>query len=298
MSLYSQIRANKQKSVLIVAGFIAFVIAFGAVLGIAAWDDWIIGTIVAALIAAVYIPLMLASSTRVIMAMNGAREIKSEDDNPFLWNTVESLSIAARVPMPRIFVIESAQPNAFAAGLSPKSAAVAATTGLLERLSREEVEAVMAHEMAHIRNHDVRLATIAIALVAVVAVLGDIALRSQIYGGNRRNRDNRNNHLVLIMVLLAILGPIVATLVQLALSRNREYLADADGAEICRNPGALARALEKIAGIDEPMEHVSNASASLYFSDPLKKKRSRGSLFATHPPTEKRIERLKAMLGG
>src|SRR5690606_38304106 len=190
------------------------------------WESYTAGFLLAAVIGVIYILIMTAAGASIVMAMNGAREITSEDDYPFLWNTVESLAIAARLPMPKVYVIDDPSPNAFAAGLNPQKSAVAVTTGLLDRLSREEIEAVLAHEMAHVQNYDVRIATTAIALVAVIGILSDLALRTIWWtGGRSRQRRNERTHpaIMVIALLFIILGPLVGMLVQLAISRNRAF---------------------------------------------------------------------------
>lgn len=224
--------------------------------------------------------------------MNHAKEVTSSTDQAFLWHTVEGLSIAARIPMPKIFIIEDSSPNAFATGISPKSGAVAVTTGLMNRLSREEIEGVLAHEIAHVRNYDIRLSTIAIALVSAIAILSDLGMRFFIFSGGRNNNNKHPIFMILALVLI-ILAPIVAIVMQLAISRNREYLADASAVELTRNPDALARALESITGVERPVEEASSSTASLYFADPLKKKAAQ--LFSTHPDPGERIRRLRAM---
>ncbi|PTM58300.1 zinc metalloprotease HtpX [Desmospora activa] len=290
MLLHKQIESNKRKSVLIILFFILFVLLVGASVSYVQVGEPLWGAVFAGILAIGYTLFMVLSSTRVVMAMNHAREVKRSEDNPFLWHTVEGLALAARIPTPRIFIIQDASPNAFATGISPKNGAVAVTTGLMERLNREEIEAVLAHEVAHIKNYDIRLATVALALVSVIAILSDFGSRILLFG-----KRNRNVHPIIAIaaVVLLILSPFIATLIRLAISRNREYLADASGAELCRNPYALASALEKIAGIREPVREASNTSAMLYFSDPLKKKMA--GLFSTHPPAEERIRRLRAM---
>ncbi|MDR6226387.1 zinc metalloprotease HtpX [Desmospora profundinema] len=290
MLLHQQIESNKRKTVLIVTGFILFVLLVGASVSYIQMGEPLWGATFAGLLAIGYTLFMVLSSTRVVMAMNHAQEVKQKEDHPFLWHTVEGLAMAARVPTPRIFIIQDPSPNAFATGISPKDGAVAVTTGLMDRLNREEVEAVLAHEVAHIKNYDIRLATIALALVSVIAILSDFGSRILFWG-----RRERNVHPIVYVVALVLLflSPFIATIIRLAISRNREYLADASGAELCRNPYALASALEKIAGVREPVKEASNASAMLYFSDPLKKKMT--GLFSTHPPAEERIRRLRGM---
>ena len=300
MLLHAQIESNKRKTVLLVGVFLLLFIAVGAAFGVVTSDSPTMGIIIAGVIGVVYILLMTRAGTQVVMAMNRAREITSEDENPFLWNTVEALAIAARVPMPKVYIIDDPSPNAFAAGMTPENAAVAVTTGLLERLNRQEIEGVLAHEMAHVQNYDVRLATTAVALVAVIGLLSDIGYRWVWWsGGSRRRRssgkDNQGEAVIqLIALLLLLLAPLAAVLIQLAISRNREYLADASGAELCRNPGALASALRKIASVSEPVEAASRTCAALYISDPFKKRAF--SWFSTHPPTEERIRRLEQMM--
>ncbi|QGG46380.1 zinc metalloprotease HtpX [Heliorestis convoluta] len=292
MILYQQIESNKRKSIFIVLAFVSFILLLGGLLSYAQTGDWLSGAITAAVIAVIYVAFVLFQSTRMLMRLNGAQRIESRDHHPFLWHTVEGLALAARIPMPQVYIISDPSPNAFAAGLKPESATVAVTSGLLDRLNREEVEAVVAHEIAHIRNYDVRLATIAIALVAVVAIISDFGMR-MFFFGKRRNNNNLHPAILVIALIFVILSPLVATFIQLALSRNREFLADSDGAALNRNPEALARALEKISTHPEPVESAKASSAALYIADPLKKKVSR--LFATHPPVEERVARLRKM---
>ncbi|MDQ0205295.1 zinc metalloprotease HtpX [Alkalicoccobacillus murimartini] len=295
MHLYQQISRNKRQTVYIVAGFILFILAVGAAITYMFIGDYISGIILAVLFGGGYTLIMLMSSTNVVMKMNHAQEIRSSDDHAYLWNTVDSLSMVAQIPQPRIFIIRDASPNAFATGTSPKKAAVAVTTGLLDQLNREELEGVLAHEIAHVRNYDVRLATIAVALVSAIAILSDIGARSMRYGTRGRgNSNNKQNGIILILSLvLILLSPFIATLIRLAISRNREFLADATAAELTRNPYALANALKKITNSNVPVKEASETSASLYFADPLKKKAA--GLFSTHPQPGERIKRLESM---
>ncbi|MCM3550060.1 heat shock protein HtpX [Niallia circulans] len=287
-----QIARNKRKTVFLVALFIVFVLLIGAAITYVRAGDYVSGAIFAAVIAGGYTIFMISTSTNVVMRMNHAREITSSTEQPFLWHTVEGLAIAARIPMPRIFIIQDKSPNAFATGISPKSGAVAVTSGLMERLSREEIEGVLAHEVAHIRNYDIRLSTIAVALVSAIAILSDLGMRFFVFSGGR-NKDNKHPLILIIAIFLVLLSPLVATMMQLAISRNREYLADASAVELTRNPAALASALENITNTRIPVEEASSSTASLYFADPLKKKAA--SLFSTHPPPEERIKRLRNM---
>ena len=297
--LYDQIAQNKRKTVYVLIGFVLLMVAIGAAVGYVFFNSAISGLLMAMVIAVVYMGLMISQSTSVVMSMNHATEVKSVEDAPELWHVVEDMAIIGQVPMPKVFIIEDASPNAFATGNNPEHAAVAATTGLLNRLNREELEGVMAHEISHVRNYDIRLSTIALALSAAISLLVNIGMNSFWWGGGRRrSNDDREGGgsleiiLMILSVLLVILGPIAATIAQLALSRNREYLADASAVELTRNPQGLIHALEKISN-SEPMERADPSSAALYISNPLKKKTS--GLFQTHPPMEDRIARLEAM---
>lgn len=295
MLLYEQIRKNKVKTVFIVTGFVLFVLLVGAAISYVNYGDAIPGLIFTPIFSLFYVGIVIMSSTNIVMKMNRAQEVTSVEDHRFLWHTVENMAMVARVPMPRIFIINDPSPNAFATGLKPEKAAVAVTTGLLERLSREEVEGVIAHEVAHIKNYDVRLSTVTLALVSVIAIMSDIGSRMLFFrsiSGGRRDQ-NQNPIFLIIGLVLLVLAPLIAMLINMAISRNREFLADASGAELTRNPDALASALEKIANVETPVEQASSASAPLYFSDPLKKKVS--GLFSTHPDPVERISRLRQM---
>ncbi|WP_214742699.1 zinc metalloprotease HtpX [Exiguobacterium sp. s48] len=295
MLLYEQIRKNKIKTVFIVTGFVLFVLLVGAAISYVNYGDALPGLIFTPVFSLFYVGIVIMSSTNIVMKMNRAQEVTSVEEHRFLWHTVENMAMVARVPMPRIFVINDPSPNAFATGLKPEKAAVAVTTGLLDRLSREEVEGVIAHEVAHIKNYDVRLSTVTLALVSVIAIMSDIGSRMLFFrsiGGGRRDQ-NQNPIFLIIGLVLLVLAPLIAMLINMAISRNREFLADASGAELTRNPDALASALEKIANVETPVEQASSASAPLYFSDPLKKKVS--GLFSTHPDPVERISRLRQM---
>ncbi|MDA5561333.1 zinc metalloprotease HtpX [Exiguobacterium sp. MMG028] len=295
MLLYEQIRKNKVKTVFIVTGFVLFVLLVGAAISYVNYGDAIPGLIFTPIFSLFYVGIVIMSSTNIVMKMNRAQEVTSVEEHRFLWHTVENMAMVARVPMPRIFIINDPSPNAFATGLKPEKAAVAVTTGLLERLSREEVEGVIAHEVAHIKNYDVRLSTVTLALVSVIAIMSDIGSRMLFFrsiSGGRRDQ-NQNPIFLIIGLVLLVLAPLIAMLINMAISRNREFLADASGAELTRNPDALASALEKIANVETPVEQASSASAPLYFSDPLKKKVS--GLFSTHPDPVERISRLRQM---
>ncbi len=234
------------------------------------------------------------------MALSGAREIKNKQDAYELFTLVENLCIGAGLPRPKIYIIEDTAPNAFATGRDPKHAALCFTTGILAKLDRAELEGVVAHELSHVKNYDIRFISLVVVLVGVVALISDLILRMTIWGGIGRDRENRGGGNVILLVIglaLAILAPIIATIIQFAVSRQREFLADASAAYLTRNPEGLARALEIIRDDPEPLEAANNATASLYIANPLKGKASHwfGTLFNTHPPIKERVARLRAM---
>ncbi|AVL00534.1 zinc metalloprotease HtpX [Pediococcus inopinatus] len=299
--LFQQIARNKRRTVYVMVGFSLLVLLIGGALGYVFFNSATSGLIMAAVIAIVYMGLMISQSTSVVMRMNHAHEV-SEDEQPELWHIVEDMALVGKVPMPKVYIIDDASPNAFATGNDPKHAAVAVTSGIMQRLNREEMEGVLGHEISHIRNYDIRLQTIALALSAAISMLVNIGMHSFWWGGGNRRRSNNNNSeggnmqivLLIVSILLIILGPLAASIAQMALSRNREYLADASSVELTRNPQGLITALEKISSSD-PMKEADPTSAALYISDPLKKKKGFSHLFDTHPPIEERIERLEKM---
>ncbi|MBC1242998.1 zinc metalloprotease HtpX [Listeria welshimeri] len=303
--LFEQIAANKRKTVFIVIGFFIFVLMVGAAIGIIVWNNYLNGLILAAVIGAFYILIMVMTSSSVVMAMNRAKRITSKEQAPVLWDTVESMAMVASIPMPKVYIMNDLSLNAFAAGISPEKGAVAVTQGLLDNLERYELEGVIAHEVSHIRNYDIRLSTISIALVAVIAILSDLAMRMIFWGsvtGSRNNRKNDNNSgggaqliIYIVALVFVVLAPIIATAIQFALSRNREYLADASAIELTRNPDGLIQALQKVSGDTKKMKEVSASSESIYFSSPLKSKKDKPGIFDSHPPISSRIERLENM---
>lgn len=297
--LYQQIAQNKRKTVLVMAGFFLLVALIGAAIGYLFARSAVGGVIIAGVIALVYMAVIIGQSTDVVMNMNNAREIHSAQEAPALWHVVEDMAMVAQVPMPRVFIIDDPSPNAFATGNNPEHAAVAATTGLMEIMNREELEAVMGHEMSHVRNYDIRLQTIALALSAAISMLVNFAGNFWWFGGSRSDDDDDNSwgvFAILGSVLLIILAPLAAIIAQMALSRNREYLADAGSVELTRNPHGMISALEKLKEA-QPMKHVAPSSSGLYISDPEENGRHRrfSDLFATHPPLDARIKRLEQM---
>lgn len=297
--LYQQISQNKQRTVVLLVVFFALLALIGASAGYLLVDNYVIGVTLALIIGAIYAVSMIFQSTTLVMSMNSAREI-SESEAPDFYHIVEDMAMVAQIPMPRVFIIEDPSLNAFATGSSPKNAAVAATTGLLQVMNREELEGVIGHEVSHIRNYDIRISTIAVALASAVTLISSIGGRALWYGGGSRKRSNNNDGglgiiLLLLSLLSLVLAPLVASLVQLAISRQREYLADASSVELTRNPQGMIRALEKLKQSQPVKYPVDDASAALYINEPRKKGSFSSSLFSTHPPIEERIERLQHM---
>jgi len=297
--LFDQIASNKRRTWVLLVAFFALLALIGAAVGYLWLDSPFGGMAIAFIIGGIYAVSMIFQSTEIVMSMSGAREV-SEQEAPELYHVVQDMAMVAQIPMPRVYIVEDASPNAFATGSKPENAAVAATTGLLALMNREELESVMGHEVSHIRNYDIRISTIAVALTSAVTMLSSMAGRMMWYGGGGRRRNDRDNDnglgivLMIVSLLALLLAPLAATLVQLAISRQREYLADASSVELTRNPKGMINALLKLDN-SQPMEHhVDDASAALYINDP-KKKGGLQKLFYTHPPISDRIERLKNM---
>jgi heat shock protein HtpX len=233
-------------------------------------------------------------SDKIALTMSRAIPVKSKEENPYLWNMVENLCITAGLPMPKLYIIPENQINAFATGRNPKNAAIAVTQGALSKLENEELEGVLAHELSHIGNRDILVSTIAVVLAGIISILSDFFLRITFWSRGDRDKDN-NGIFMLIGIILALLAPIGAMLIQLAISRKREFLADATGALLTRYPEGLARALEKIQKDTTPMQIASDATAHLWISNPFKKLSGFHKLFMTHPPIEERIKVLREM---
>jgi len=298
--MFDAVASNKAKSVLLILLVVAFLVAMGYVFGrLTALGPY--GVPLALIIASISIIGSYYYSDQIVLTMSHARPVEHAD-NPHLYNTVEGLAIAAQVPMPHIYVIDDPAPNAFATGRNPQHAALAVTTGLLEKLDNQELEGVIGHEMSHIKDYDVLFMMLVAVLVGTVALLADWLLRYMWWGGSTRRRSDRDSSgggagwIALIGLVLAILAPLAATLIQLAVSRRREYLADAEGAVLTRYPDGLADALEKIAADPEPLHSANKATAHLFIYNPLVEHGGwLNSLFSTHPPIEERIRRLRAM---
>lgn len=296
--LYNQISSNKRRTVVLLIVFFMLLAAIGAAVGYLWLGDMTFGVVIAVIIGAIYAMSMIFQSTNVVMSMNHAREV-TEQEAPQLYHIVEDMAMVAQIPMPRVFIIEDQSLNAFATGSSPENAAVAATTGLLAVMNREELEGVIGHEVSHIRNYDIRISTIAVALASAITFLSSLGSRMIWFGGGRRRSDDRDNGTGLLVFLFSILSlilaPLAATLVQLAISRQREYLADASSVELTRNPQGMINALQKLQQSAPMQQPVDAASAALYINDPIKKEERLTSLFSTHPSISDRIERLRQM---
>jgi len=296
--MWEQITANRVKSAILVAIFVVFVAFLGWVFGRATgWGP--AGPILAAVVAGVLAFASYYNSDKMVLALSHARSAPP-DEFPFLHNTVEGLAIAAGLPKPAVYVIDDEAPNAFATGRNPEHAAIAVTTGLLKKLNRVELEGVIGHEMSHIADYDTLLMTLAAVMVGTVALLSDWMFRSFLWGGRRRRNVGGGGQagaiILVVGLVLAILSPLIAQLIKLAISRRREYLADSNGARLTRYPPGLASALEKIALDDRPLRAANKATAHLFIVNPLKEHGGvMNSLFSTHPPVEKRIEILRSM---
>lgn len=290
--MYSAIAANKRNTVIIVVLFVALLTGLSLWYGYSSGDGssalFIVGFVL------VYTIFQYYMAGNIAIAMTGAIPIVKQD-NPRLWNTVENLSITEGVPMPKVYIIDDAAPNAFAAGRDPKHAVVAATTGLLALMDDNELQGVMAHELAHVRNYDIRVSTIVFGLVSAVGIIADFAIRAAFYSsGNRSRNNNAGGALILVGIVASLIAWVIGPLVSAAVSRQREYLADATGVETTRYPEGLASALQKLGEYGKPMKRASASMAHMFLNDPIKPGFSE-RLFSTHPPIPKRIERIRAM---
>lgn len=296
-SIYTQADSNTRKTWFLITGFLVFVIVVGWLFSYLLNNDGI-------LLFAVILSLLMSIgsywySDKIVLAMSGAVPVE-HNQNPELYHIVENLCITAGLPAPKIYIIKEQQPNAFATGRNAKHAVVAVTEGLLNRLNKTELQGVLAHELSHIGNKDMLLSTVVVILAGIIAMLSNMFLRISFWGGRRNSNDNNRAGALLAILGLAaaILAPIAATLLQLAISRKREFLADADGALLTRYPEGLARALEKISADQTPMRTANTATSHLYISSPFKGKQSASwfvKLFMTHPPVEERIKALRDM---
>ena len=296
--MYSRIAENKRKTVYLMVALSLLIIGIGYVLSVVYEEPTI--TLFVGIGALVYTLFNYFMASRVALRLNHAQEIQ-KSDNPRLYNIVENLSITAGMPMPTVHIVNDPAPNAFATGRDPEHAHVAATTGLLEMLDDTELEGVMAHELSHVANYDIRVTTIVFGMTSVISIIADIFMRSAIFGGGRNDRNNNAVGLLLV-VAVSIVALMAATLIKFAVSRQREFLADASGAQLTRYPQGLASALQKISSYSRPARSASSATAHMYFDNPLKKSEDKqgffAKLFSTHPPTHERVERLSNLTSG
>lgn len=294
--MYRAIAANKRNTVIIIGLFV------GLLTALAVWWGSVSGNgssaILIVLFVLGYTIFQYYASSSIAIAMSGAHQIQKQD-NPRLWNIVENLAITEGLPMPKVYIINDPAPNAFATGRNPKNAVVAATTGLLDIMDDNELQGVMAHELGHVKNFDIRVSTIVFGLVSAVGILADMAIRMAWFGSSSRSRDN--GQLAIFLIAIGVIGWIIAwligPLVSAAVSRQREYLADATGAEMTRYPLGLASALKKLGEYGRPMRRANTAMAHMYINDPLKPGMVE-RVFSTHPPIPARIQRLSEISRG
>jgi heat shock protein HtpX len=296
--VYEQIASNKRNSLLLSAVFVVFIAFLGWILGRLTGFGSVL-TLLAVIIAVLWAFGSYYYSDRIVLAISRAKPLEKYD-YPHLFHAIEGISIAAGIPAPRAYVINDSAPNAFATGRNPSHAVVCVTTGLLQKLNRLELEGVIGHELSHIKNYDILFGSLVVVMVGVVALMSDFILRSFLWGGGRRRRSDGGGQAAMILLViglaLAVLAPLIAQLIRLAISRKREFLADASGAMLTRYPEGLADALRKLEADSEPLEAANKATAHMYIVNPLKGHRGRiNKLFSTHPPIEDRIKALEAM---
>jgi heat shock protein HtpX len=301
--MYQQVAQNKRRTFLLLAGFVLFIVAVALAINFLLGYGYI-GVIIAFVIAVAMAFTSYFESDKIALAVSGAKPADPVQYARY-HNLVEGLCIAAGLPKPRLYIVNDPAPNAFATGRNPKHAAIAVTTGLLEKMNRVELEGVLAHELSHIKNYDILISTIAVTAVGVVVLLSDIGLRFMWFGGRRSRSDSAGNNplglvLVLLSLALIILAPFFAQVMKMAVSRNREYLADASGVELTRYPPGLIAALEKLQADSTVVHHATKATAQMWIEEPLETEHGKSGawsnrLFATHPPLADRIARLKEM---
>jgi len=302
MTHYQLVAANKRKSWIVVILFTAFIALSSYIITVGfGYDLSFVG--IALILSGAMSFASYWWSDKIILGLSGAHEASREKYFDF-YTVAENLAMSQRLPKPKLYVIEDTAMNAFATGRDPEHAVICVTTGILSRLNRSELEGVLAHELAHIENYDMRLMSIVTILVGLIALLSDWVLRISMFGGGKR-RDNENGQLGMILfvvgIVMALFSPLIAQLIQLAISRRREFLADASSAAMTKNPEGLAKALEKISQDTEPLEAANKATAHLYFADPLRNLSGKGGvgwfagLFQTHPPVAERLKALRSL---
>jgi heat shock protein HtpX len=299
--MYEQIAKNRRLSILLIAVVAALMVVMGFAIGEATGFSWF-GLVIAAALALVMSLTGYFKGDKIVLAASRAKRV-THDDEPQLFNVVEEMKIASGAPMPAVYVIEDTATNAFATGRNPENGSIAVTRGLMDKLNREELQGVVAHEMSHVRNYDILYATLVGIMVGTIVLMADFFLRWGIFGGGRRRQGGGGGWFAIVMLVIslvmAILAPIAARMVQMAISRKREWLADASAVELTRNPEGLANALERISTDQEVLEVANRATAHLYIANPVKNFEKRASrMFSTHPPIEMRIQALRAMASG
>jgi len=295
--MYKQIDSNKRRSALLIILFIILVIGLGVFFG------YLTGYFYELIFLAVILSLIMTlisyfKGDKIALKSAGAKGPIQKEDNPYVYRIVENLCITSGQPIPKIYIISDPAPNAFATGRKPELASIALTTGIIDMLENEELEGVIAHELSHIKNYDIRLMMIVLVLVGTVALMSNWFLRFSSFGGRGRSRGGGQAGAIIAIVgiVLALISPLLAKIIKLAVSRKREFLADADGSLLTRYPEGLAKALEKISKYDKPMLRANNAMAHLYIASPFfGKKKFMSKLFATHPPIDERVKRLRGM---
>lgn len=290
--MYSAIAANKRNTIFIMLAFVLLIAVLGYVASLYYNQPLVTPFVIVG--AGIYALIQYFLAAKLAVAMTGAKQI-TKADNPRLYRMVENLSITMGMPMPKVYLIQDTSPNAFATGRDPSHAVVAATTGILDIMDDQELEGVMAHEMGHVKNYDIRVSMIAFGLVSVIGIISDIILRMMFFSSNE-DRKNIPPQFFIIGIIAAILAPIVASLIQLAVSRQREYLADSTGALVTRYPEGLARALEKLRAHGKPLKKQNGSTAHLFFINPMKPGFF-ATIFSTHPPLDERISRLRGLEG-
>ncbi len=295
--MYSQIDSNKRKTALLIGIFLALIIGLGLTLNQVYGYGYEV-VVICVVISSLMSIFSYYASDKIALASSGAKRITKEE-NPYLYRMVENLCMSQGMPVPKIHIINSPALNAFATGRDPEHASIAFTTGIISALENEELEGVIAHELSHVKNYDIRVMTVVVVLVGAIGLLADFFFRGQfLFGGGDGERRGGHPALAIIGIVALLISPIVAELIKLAISRKREYLADASGALMTRYPEGLARALEKIAGSDIQLQNAHAATAHLFISNPLKGKgKSIASLFSTHPPIQERVKRLRGING-
>jgi heat shock protein HtpX len=295
-NMYNQIDSNKRKTNILFLLFFSLIIALSVFM--AEYMDYGYGVVIVAFIFSMGMTwVSYYKADKIALKSTGAREI-TQNDNPYVYRMVENLCITAGIPMPKVHIIDSMALNAFATGRDPEHASIALTTGIIEALENEELEGVIAHELSHIKNYDIRVMTVVVVLVGTIALLSNIFFRARLFGGSRRESNNGGGQLGTILAIaglvLLILSPIISELIKLAISRKREFLADASGSLLTRYPEGLARALEKISHSSAKLEKVNSATAHLFIANPFKSSKVK-SMFSTHPPVAERISALRGM---